>query len=125
LDDFKVANDTHGHAEGDRILQVVGEVLKGSIREADTAARLGGDEFALLLPDTDDHGARTIIEMVRSKVLHRLKLGDTVLTCSIGVVTVLDPEASLDGVLAAADELMYKAKREGRGGVVFARMGAA
>src|SRR6185503_15979992 len=57
LDGFKDVNDTMGHQAGDRLLQLVGSRLRGTLREADTVARLGGDEFALILPSTDIEGA--------------------------------------------------------------------
>ena len=68
VDDFKAVNDTHGHVEGDRVLQVIGKVLKGSVRGTDTAARIGGDEFALILPDTDGSAARQVTLEAHARV---------------------------------------------------------
>ena len=53
LDNFKIINDTHGHATGDGVLVAVGERLRGCIRDIDIAARLGGDEFAIILMTED------------------------------------------------------------------------
>ena len=122
-DNFKAVNDTHGHAEGDRILRKIGEVLRGSVREADTAARLGGDEFALVLPDTDCPGAKHAVVKITRELHRALGLGDRPITCSIGVVTFLDPAKSPEQAVAAADDLMYQVKRKARGTVLFSVFG--
>jgi len=123
LDGFKAVNDRHGHAAGDRLLEAAGRVLKGAVREVDTAARMGGDEFALILPDTDDRGARRVMD----KLAHELRAALVALpgeaSCSIGVVTFLDAATSPQGAVALADELMYQAKRRERGGAAFRVLG--
>ena len=125
LDGFKAVNDARGHAEGDRVLQVVGRSLKEAIRETDTAARMGGDEFALILPDTDDRGARQAIAKLREKLHKSLAENNCGVGCSIGAVTFLDAATSPERALAAADKLMYDAKRNGKGGVTFGVLGEA
>lgn len=125
LDDFKVLNDTRGHAEGDRVLRVIGRVLKDSVREVDTAARLGGDEFALVLPDTDNSGARQVISKITRDLHEALDADTRRVSCSIGVVTFLDPERSPEDAVAAADELMYQVKQKGKGAVAFSVVGEA
>ena len=123
LDDFKVVNDTLGHAEGDRVLRVIGQVLKRSVREVDTAARLGGDEFALVLPDTDGPGAQRVIAKLTRELHEALETDTRRTTFSIGVVTVPDAATSPEHAVAAADELMYRVKRKGKGAVEFSVLG--
>ncbi len=123
LDDFKAVNDSRRHAEGDRVLRMVGEVLMSEVRGSDTGARLGGDEFALIFPDTDPDGARNVIARVRSGLQAALGASDPPITSSIGVVTSLDPTSSPQGLLAAADALMYEVKRGGKGDVSFRVLG--
>jgi diguanylate cyclase (GGDEF)-like protein len=119
LDDFKAVNDTRGHAEGDRVLRGIGGVLRASVREADTAARIGGDEFAVVLPDTDPRGAEQVVSKIRIGVQETLGAGGWPVTCSIGVTTFMDPAISPESAIAAADALMYEAKRRSKGAVVY------
>jgi diguanylate cyclase (GGDEF)-like protein len=119
LDDFKAVNDTRGHAEGDRVLRAIGGVLRASVREADTAARIGGDEFAVVLPDTDPRGAEQVVSKIRIGIQETLGAGAWPVTCSIGVTTFMDPAISPESAIAAADALMYEAKRRSKGAVVY------
>jgi diguanylate cyclase (GGDEF)-like protein len=119
LDDFKAVNDTRGHAEGDRMLRAVGQVLRDSVRSADTPARIGGDEFALVLPDTDRRGAEQIISKLRDGLRAALEVSSSPLTCSIGVITFVDPAISPEDAVAAADGLMYEVKHRGKGAVAY------
>jgi diguanylate cyclase (GGDEF)-like protein len=123
LDDFKTINDTRGHAEGDRVLRTVADVLAQNIRQADTAARLGGDEFALLLVDTDRQGAEELISKQRQRLRETLASAGFDATCSIGVVTFHQPPATADDALRAADGLMYKVKAGGKNGTAFEESG--
>jgi diguanylate cyclase (GGDEF)-like protein/PAS domain S-box-containing protein len=119
LDHFKSVNDTHGHAQGDLLLQAVGQRLRGVVREGDTVARLGGDEFVLVLPAvrrTSD-AAR-----VAEKVLQTLRrpfdlpVGTLHVTASVGLSVYPDHGTSAEILLEGADRAMYRAKQEGRDG---------
>lgn len=117
LDQFKVVNDTCGHAAGDRLMRQVSGLLKGEMRESDTLARLGGDEFGVLLENCSQDAALRIAEQLRSIVedFHftagkmRFNIG-----ASIGVVHVADGSLNLAEVLRAADSACYLAKEKGR-----------
>ncbi len=125
VDDFKRVNDLHGHAGGDLVLQALGEALKGSLRESDTVARLGGDEFALVLPDTDDRGARQLIAKLAHKLQESVCARFWKVSCSIGVVTFLGPAFPPEQALSAADRLMYEVKQQGKGAIAFRVFGPA
>ena len=117
IDDFKVVNDTLGHAAGDALLSGVAGRLRGCLRSADTAARLGGDEFALLIVEM---AAEHECERVASRVLDTLRRpfslhGEPVhITVSVGYVTAASGSMSVDELLRRADFAMYAAKRRGK-----------
>lgn len=119
VDDFKVVNDTYGHAEGDRVLRALGSVLQRATREADTAARMGGDEFALILPDTDLLGARLAISKISRQLRQTMETHGWGVTCSVGVLTLEGSAMSPEQALDVADDLMYQVKRAGKGAVAF------
>ena len=119
VDDFKAVNDRYGHVGGDRVLKEISKVLKDSIREADTAARIGGDEFALVLPDTDARGAHQIVSEIVRKLHDAFAARNWQVTCSIGVVTILDSAVSPESAMGAADKVMYEAKAKGKDAVEF------
>src|SRR3954447_5127524 len=117
LDDFKVVNDTLGHAAGDALLTAVAARLRGCLRSADTAARLGGDEFALLIEEVVDPSegervaARVLDTMRRPFSLH----GEPVhVNVSVGLVIAKAASVSVDELLRRADFAMYAAKRNGK-----------
>ena len=116
LDDFKVINDTMGHAVGDELLAGVAQRLAAVTRESDTAARLGGDEFALLienLADPDD------VEAFASRVVgafsepFELSAGSVLATATVGVATTQD-SSDADQLLRHADLALYAAKSDGK-----------
>jgi diguanylate cyclase (GGDEF)-like protein/PAS domain S-box-containing protein len=116
LDDFKIVNDTLGHAVGDQLLIAVAERISGALRADDTAARLGGDEFAALIENVQDPDA---VEETASRVLAALAEpvivdGETLYAvASIGITTT--PEAdTADELLRQADLALYVAKGAGK-----------
>ena len=117
LDDFKAVNDTLGHHGGDELLRGVSQALLSGVRRTDLVARLGGDEFALFLPETDLETARTVIGRLRAR-LAEVRQGDgRPVGMSVGVATFTAAPATLDAAIHAVDDLMYRVKREGKGGM--------
>ena len=115
LDYFKQYNDTRGHLEGDKALQVVGQVIQESTRaNVDMGFRYGGDEFTIILPEADKAMALAVTERLR--MLFRGHELDA-LTLSIGVLTYSDG-MSIRTFVQSADALMYEAKRAGGNRVV-------
>lgn len=117
LDRFKLINDTHGHAVGDRVLVLATAALRAQIRPDALLARYGGEEFVLVVPVADLPAARSVAERLRLAVeqagwAHSLALQESI-TVSIGVA-LAGPRDDLDTVLGRADEALYRAKREGR-----------
>jgi diguanylate cyclase (GGDEF)-like protein len=114
LDNFKRVNDDLGHSRGDAVLQQVATRLLSCIRACDTACRYGGDEFIILLPEMR---GRDEVEKVRQKILdhlsepHRLGSDVVVVRASIGGAVFGRDATSCEGLIAAADAAMYRAKR--------------
>jgi diguanylate cyclase (GGDEF)-like protein len=121
LDDFKLVNDTHGHAAGDALLMNLGQAMIGQTRRSDTAARLGGDEFALILPDTDFAAARSDMEKLARRLDTSTEDRKQGVTFSIGAVVIDVPGAGAAEVIAAADRLMYLAKNGGKNAIAIGR----
>jgi diguanylate cyclase (GGDEF)-like protein len=117
LDDFKLVNDTLGHAAGDRVLVAVAERLRACLRPGDTAARFGGDEFAVLLTDLAHPGeADAICERILFALRAPVATSDQEVRVRASVgVSVHRPGASAGELLDQADEAMYSAKRSGKG----------
>ncbi|MGY1807157.1 putative bifunctional diguanylate cyclase/phosphodiesterase [Blastococcus sp. SYSU D00669] len=119
LDDFKVVNDTLGHASGDELLIRVAERLTGAMRSGDLVARLGGDEFAVLLADDDAAGpAHRALEAFHAPFAVGARAVGV--RASVGVCTVApdDPPCTVDELLVRSDLAMYSAKRSGKDQVV-------
>ena len=117
LDDFKLVNDRLGHQAGDALLVAVASTLQDSVRTVDCVARLGGDEFIVLMPETDQEGARVLIERVRRMLESILKEGNWPSTISVGLATFAGVPASIDEMIRTADDLMYSAKKGGKDAV--------
>lgn len=115
LDNFKQVNDSRGHQEGDRLIQLVGQGLLRAVRSSDLAARLGGDEFGLLLPETGFEEAKVFTERLRESLDGVVDRAYWSIDYSVGVVTFTTLPANLEAATAGADQLMYEAKSAGRG----------
>jgi diguanylate cyclase (GGDEF)-like protein len=115
LDNFKLVNDTFGHACGDELLVACARALTGRLRETDGVGRLGGDEFAVLLPEEGlEPGVRVAAHLVAA-VAEAARATDTgvEVTASIGVAEFAAGDEAED-VLMRADAAMYEAKAAGR-----------
>ena len=127
LDNFKTLNDTHGHNQGDLLLQQVAARLKDCVRDGDSVARLGGDEFVVMLEDLSENAlqAATQAAMVAEKILTRLgegyDLGSRAHSCtsSIGIALFGDLVEAPDTLLMRSDLAMYRAKDAGRNTLCF------
>jgi diguanylate cyclase (GGDEF)-like protein len=117
LDRFKAINDRFGHPTGDRALHAFAQTVREVVREIDSAGRWGGEEFALILPGTDVAGGVVVAERVQDSLASR-KIeavnGEPVhMTASFGVASLNDA-GTLESLVAAADDALYWAKRQGR-----------
>ena len=118
LDDFKMINDSLGHAAGDELLRHVADRLHLVLRPADTAARFGGDEFAILLEDTiEAYDVIRVAERIVSVLKPRFVIAGREVTvhASVGVAVTTTRDLSADEVVRRADVAMYRAKMKGKG----------
>lgn len=116
IDHFKQLNDSHGHLFGDQVLEMVGRMIKMSIRSKDMAFRYGGEEFALVLPGTSLELGLKIAERLRFQVANCdfIHKGEHVkITISIGV-SRKSPDVACQDAFSEADDALYRAKRQGR-----------
>jgi len=118
VDKFKTVNDRFGHQAGDQVLSSMGKLLKSIARKQDLSARYGGEELAVILPGTPRNVGSVIAETIRRAIAAEpVKAGNRAIpvTVSIGVACLAQRNfAGPDELIAAADELLYTAKRNGR-----------
>jgi diguanylate cyclase (GGDEF)-like protein len=121
LDDFKMVNDTMGHASGDIVLREVASRLRETVRLGDTVARLGGDEFALVFENTDPDGAAA----VAGNLLRRIRQPYSIegqrhdLSCCIGIALHPADTGDADKLLAFGNIAMQECKRRGKSEFAF------
>ncbi len=118
LDHFKKVNDTHGHDVGDRVLQFVVERVGSLIRETDLLARWGGEEFMVILPETEAAGAFQLAERMRRQIAGRPIPEAGTVTASLGVTVATEDDDS-NALLGRLDQVLYRAKDEGRNRTLF------
>jgi diguanylate cyclase (GGDEF)-like protein/PAS domain S-box-containing protein len=122
LDEFKIVNDTLGHAAGDELIKAVGERLRTTLRPGDSVARLAGDEFAVLLGELANAAdaalvAQKIIAALGAPFV--LQGQEFFITASLGIATYPADGQDAGTLLAAADAAMYRAKQTGRNAYQF------
>lgn len=125
-DEFKAVNDSRGHQAGDALLRAVSEFCRDQSRRTDVFARYGGEEFMLLMPATEMDAAREFAERLRVGIAE-LSVDQGAaplrLTVSIGVATGGRESPTVDAVVSAADQALYRAKALGRNRVCCAADG--
>jgi diguanylate cyclase (GGDEF)-like protein len=118
LDRFKQVNDTLGHHFGDILLQQVGLLLAGSVRNCDTVSRTGGDEFSVILEETTSaDGANKVAQSLLANLSEPLEIEGRAIHigASIGVALYPDDASELEALCIAADMRMYEQKDMARG----------
>jgi diguanylate cyclase (GGDEF)-like protein len=116
VDEFKQANDSLGHAGGDRLLVDVADRLRHSLRAGDTVSRFGGDEFTVLAATLDHrHDAVELAQRITQALGRSFRVAgrDVALTCSIGIAFTFDRGSDPDTLVHEADVAMYRAKERG------------
>jgi diguanylate cyclase (GGDEF)-like protein len=120
LDNFKIINDTFGHAAGDEIIREIGSIIMKSFRKTDIAGRIGGEEFAVVLKNASLEEAKKIAEKFRETVAKRkvvYREQEISFMVSIGVAAIrgnTDDINDIEDILKMADDALYKAKAKGR-----------
>ncbi len=120
LDNFKIINDTFGHAAGDEVIREIGSIIMTSFRKTDIAGRIGGEEFAVVLKNASLEEAKRVAEKFRETVANRkVNYGEQEIsfTVSIGMAAIRGNIGDIDDVedvLKKADDALYKAKAKGR-----------
>jgi diguanylate cyclase (GGDEF)-like protein len=119
LDGFKQVNDRMGHRTGNALLRTTAQAFKATIRRTDILARLGGDEFAILLPNTGQTGAKSIMQRLQAAFLRQMVESQTSVTLSAGVISFTSLPVSVEEMIHQVDCLMYQAKAQGKNDILF------
>lgn len=119
IDDFKICNDTLGHAIGDAFLRELAQVITGQIREVDLAARYGGEEFAVVLPYANISVAQKVAKRIHNAVAsHPFEASPSEnfrhLTISLGAAAFPSHAWKIEDLIEQADQMLYKAKQNGK-----------
>ena len=114
IDDFTSIYDKLGQSIGNKLLQIVAETLKDSIRETDIMGRIGSDEFVILLPGSGHEPAQIVANRVQRQLREAMETHKWSVTFSIGAVTFINPPNSVDAMIQRADHLMYLVKNNGK-----------
>jgi diguanylate cyclase (GGDEF)-like protein len=118
LDQFKLVNDSLGHAAGDELLAAVAPRIESALRPGDTVARFGGDEFAVLAEDVgNERGATRIAERIAEALARPfiLREREHFVSASVGIAIGCGSEGP-EALIRDADSALYRAKERGRGG---------
>jgi diguanylate cyclase (GGDEF)-like protein len=127
LDGFKLINDSYGHEIGDDVLRQVAKLMEKSLRSTDFLARYGGDEWTLILSETNLTQAQVVILKIQNSLLNNpVLLPDgkaTSISISGGIALYPQHAESAAGLIRAADEALYRAKKNNRGQFLVAHNG--
>ncbi|MEV4617438.1 GGDEF domain-containing protein [Asanoa sp. NPDC049573] len=115
LNEFKAVNDTLGHHAGDRLLKVIANRLRRSVRPTDLVARLGGDEFSVLLADASASDAVEAAHRIMGDLARRARIAGRTLRPSASIGIAASHHEPFETLLRNADEAMYEAKRRNSG----------
>lgn len=107
IDDMKAINDELGHLTGDRVIEIVGQAIKNSIRKEDLGIRYGGDEFIVLLSNQKDNKAEKVIDRIRREINKKAVKEELNIQISVGVAYSGDCSASLEDMIEMADKELY------------------
>jgi diguanylate cyclase (GGDEF)-like protein/putative nucleotidyltransferase with HDIG domain len=113
LDRFKLVNDSHGHLEGDLVLQRVGHILEQNCRRSDVVARYGGDEFVVLMPETNIEQGRLLAIKLCSWIASDPLLREKNITASFGIAAFPQHGSTPQELIQVADASMYLSKHQG------------
>lgn len=116
IDRFKAVNDSYGHTAGDRVLTRIAEIVQQELRSVDLLARYGGEEFLIVAPGIGRQRAVVLAERLRLLIAAEKFDNLPQITCSFGVYQFVDENT--DALFRRVDDLMYKAKQQGRNRVV-------
>jgi len=117
LDNFKVVNDSLGHAAGDQLLVELAQRLRATVRPGDLVARFGGDEFVVVCQDVTEQGAVRLAERIGEALRRPVALGGVELrpAASVGVTVQTDEHTAAEDLIRDCDIAMYQAKAAGKG----------
>ena len=111
IDDFKLCNDTYGHASGDAALETLGRILRKNIRSKDMLIRYGGDEFLLIISGSDRAKFTALLENIRKEAEETIVPGYPELKLSVSIGGVTADKETVRDAIARADGYMYRAKK--------------
>lgn len=122
VDHFKRFNDTHGHDQGDRVLQSLADAMKAFFRNVDYCCRYGGEEFCVIMPNTVSPGIADAAERFRQTVEEMTVDGlHVTISIGIGIYPSQEEVESPEAIIKLADRALYEAKEQGRNRVCSAR----
>lgn len=113
IDGFKTINDTYGHDIGDKIIRIIGSILKSNTRSEDFAIRYGGDEFLIIFTGGNIEVVNERMENICKEVREKINFPDFDVTLSVGIASN-EYNSTLDEAIKKADAIMYYSKKSGK-----------
>lgn len=113
IDNFKTINDTFGHDVGDKVIRIVGSILKANSRSDDFVIRYGGDEFLVIFNGGNLKVVNERMNKIREEIKEKIKIPDYDVTISIGIAHY-EYNTSIYDTIKKADEMMYYSKHSGK-----------